>query len=79
MLVEATTIADLLKANIGKKVKIYFADKPDTNIEAKLLKVTEEQRNMPPNPYAPEESLAKNIPVTMEYGIWCFWARTRGR
>ena len=52
-LVEATTVADLLKANIGRKVKVYFADKPDANIEAKLLKVTEEQRNLPPNPYAP--------------------------
>ncbi len=51
--IEATTVADLLKGNIGRKVKVYFTDKPDANIEAKLLRVTEEQRNLSPNPYAP--------------------------
>ena len=52
-LVEATTVVDLLKGNIGRKVKVYFIDKPDVNVEAKLLKVTQEQRNLSPNPYAP--------------------------
>ena len=51
--VEAVTVVDLLKGNIGRHVKVYFADKPDVNVEAKLLKVTQEQRNLPPNPYAP--------------------------
>jgi hypothetical protein len=52
-LVEAVTIIDLLKGNVGKKVKVYFSDKPDANVEAKLLRVTEDQRNIPPNPYVP--------------------------
>ena len=51
--VEAATVMDLLKGNIGKKVRVYFTDKPDANVEAKLLRVTEEKRNLPPNPYAP--------------------------
>jgi hypothetical protein len=51
--VEATTVADLLKGNIGRNVKVYFTDKPDVNVDAKLLKVTQEQRNLLPNPYAP--------------------------
>jgi hypothetical protein len=51
--VEATTIADLLKANIGKKVKIYLADKTETAVEGKLINVTEEERKTPPNPYEP--------------------------
>jgi len=38
--IEATTVVDLLKGNIGRKVKVYFTDKPDANVEAKLLKVT---------------------------------------
>ena len=51
--VEATTMVDLLKGNIGRNVKVYFNDKPDANVEAKLLKVTQEQQNLPTNPYAP--------------------------
>ena len=51
--VEATTVVDLLKGNIGRKVSIYFTDKPDVAVEVKLLKVTEEQRNLLLNPYAP--------------------------
>ena len=51
--VEATTMVDLLKGNIGRNVKVYFNDKPDANVEAKLLKVTQEQKNLPTNPYAP--------------------------
>lgn len=52
-LVDAVTIVDLLKGNIGRRVKVYFTDKPDANVEAKLLKVTQEPRNLPPDPYAP--------------------------
>jgi hypothetical protein len=50
---EAATVPDLLKANIGKKMKIYLADKTETAIEGKLLYVTEEQSKTPPNPYEP--------------------------
>ncbi|MGA2091913.1 MAG: hypothetical protein ABSH16_00705 [Sedimentisphaerales bacterium] len=65
--VEATTIADLLKANLGKKVKIYFADKNDSAIDAKLLNVTEEQRKTPPNPYEPGRIIVEENPYY--YGI----------
>jgi len=60
--VEPVTIIDLLKASIGRKIKVYFADKPDANVEAKLLKVTEEQRNLPSNPYAPGKVIAEVNP-----------------
>jgi hypothetical protein len=49
--VEATTMVDLLKGNIGRKVSIYFADKSDVPVEVKILKVTEEPQYEPPNPY----------------------------
>ena len=51
--VEATTMADLLKGNVGRKVKIYLTDKADVAVEGKLLGVTEEPRSVPPNPYSP--------------------------
>ena len=65
--VEATTVADLLKGNIGRKVKVYFTDKPDANVEAKLLKVTEEPRMFPPNPYNPGRFVGGEYPGY--YGI----------
>ena len=51
--VEPTTMADLLKANIGKKVKIYLSDKAESAIDGKILNVTEEEKKSPPNPYEP--------------------------
>lgn len=65
--VETTTVADLLKGNIGRKVKVYFTDKPDANVEAKLLKVTEEPRMSPPNPYNPGRFVGGEYPGY--YGI----------
>jgi hypothetical protein len=65
--VEAATMVDLLKGNIGRKVKVYFTDKPDANVEAKLLKVTQEQQNLPPNPYAPGRAIGGEMPGY--YGI----------
>ena len=65
--IEATTVVDLLKGNIGRKVKVYFTDKPDANVEAKLLKVTEEPRKFPPNPYNPGLSISGEYPGY--YGI----------
>jgi hypothetical protein len=66
-LVEAATVVDLLKGNIGKKVTVYFNDKPDANVEAKLLKVTQEQRNLPPDPYVPGRVISGEMPGY--YGI----------
>jgi hypothetical protein len=65
--VEPTTMADLLKANIGKKVKIYLSDKAESSIDGKILNVTEEEKKSPPNPYEPGTiSGAEN---THYYGI----------
>ena len=66
-LVDEVTIVDLLKGNVGKNVKVYFSDKPDTNVEAKLLKVTEEQRNLLPNPYVPGRVISEGN--TYYYGV----------
>jgi hypothetical protein len=66
-LVDEVTIVDLLKGNVGKNVKVYFSDKPDTNVEAKLLKVTEEQRNLLPNPYVPGRVISEGNPYY--YGV----------
>jgi hypothetical protein len=65
--VEATTVVDLLKGNIGRKVSIYFTDKPDVAVEVKLLKVTEEPRKSPPNPYSPGRFVGEENPGY--YGI----------
>jgi hypothetical protein len=65
--VDAVTIVDLLKGNIGRRVKVYFTDKPDANVEAKLLKVTQEPRNLPPDPYAPGRVIEYGNPSY--YGI----------
>ncbi len=53
--VEATTIVDLLKSNIGRKMRIYLppVDKEDVSVEGKLVMVTEEPPSVPPNPYVP--------------------------
>ncbi len=52
-LVEAMAMIDLLRSNIGKKVKVYFIDKPDVPVEVKLLRVAEESENLPPSyPYS---------------------------
>jgi len=66
-LVEAVTVVDLLKGNIGRKVSIYFTDKPDVAVEVKLLKVTEEPRRSPPNPYGPGRFIGEENPGY--YGI----------
>lgn len=52
---EATTMADLLKANVARKVRIYpsSAAKEEVFIEGKLIQVTESPKIEPPNPYAP--------------------------
>jgi hypothetical protein len=65
--VEATTVVDLLKGNIGRQVKVYFTDKPDANVEAKLLGVTEEPRKSLPNPYSPGRFIGEENPGY--YGI----------
>jgi hypothetical protein len=60
-------MADLLKANIGKKMKMYLVDKTEAAIEGKLLDVTEEERKMPPNPYEPGRIIGVENPYY--YGV----------
>ena len=54
-LVEAVSIIDLLKANIGGRVRIYPSSyaKDEVFVEGKLIRLTESPKIEPPNPYAP--------------------------
>ncbi len=47
---EAITIPELLKANLGKRVKLYMGEK---TLEGKVLRVAENRRFPKPQPYTP--------------------------
>jgi hypothetical protein len=65
--VEAVTVIDLLKANIGKQVKIYITDKTETSVDGKLINVTEEPKKIPPSPYEPGRIIGAENPAY--YGV----------
>jgi hypothetical protein len=54
-LVDAVTMIDLLKANVGRRVRIYLSaySKDDVFVEGKLIRLIEGPKIEPPNPYAP--------------------------
>jgi hypothetical protein len=56
-LVEAVTMIDLLKANIGRRVRIYTSSssyaREEVFVEGKLINLTEQPKIEPPNPYTP--------------------------
>jgi len=52
-LIEAISIAELLKANVGKKVKLYFPDPDEPMVEGKILYFAQDRENPKPEPYAP--------------------------
>jgi hypothetical protein len=56
--VEATSVADLLKGNIGKQIKVYLIDKDAAPIDGKLICVTSDAQKSPPNPYAPGRAVS---------------------
>ncbi|MFC1675982.1 hypothetical protein ACFL3G_02835 [Planctomycetota bacterium] len=52
-LIEAISIAELLKANAGKKVKLYFTDSDTPMIEGEILYFAQDRERPKPEPYAP--------------------------
>ena len=52
-LIEAISIAELLKANVGKKVKLYFPDPDEPMVEGKILYFAQDREKPKPQPYAP--------------------------
>jgi len=51
--IEAISIAELLKANVGKKVKLYFPDPDEPMVEGKILYFAQDRKRSKPEPYAP--------------------------
>lgn len=52
-LIEAISIAELLKANVGKKVKLYFPDPDEPMVEGEILYFAQDREKPKPAPYAP--------------------------
>jgi len=52
-LVEAVTIPELLKANVGCKVRLFFSDMEKTMTEGTIKYFAEDRERSRPNPYAP--------------------------
>jgi hypothetical protein len=52
-LIEAISITELLKANAGKKVKLYFPDPDEPMVEGKILYFAQDRERPKPEPYAP--------------------------
>ena len=52
-LIEAISIAELLKANVGKKVKLYFPDPDEPMVEGEILYFAQDREKPKPEPYAP--------------------------
>ncbi len=52
-LIEAISIAELLKANVGKKVKLYFPDPDEPMVEGEILYFAQDGERPKSEPYAP--------------------------
>ncbi|MHC4423950.1 MAG: hypothetical protein ACYSWR_04705, partial [Planctomycetota bacterium] len=52
-LIEAINIAELLKANVGKPVKLYFPDPDEPMVQGKILYFAQDRKRPKPEPYAP--------------------------
>jgi hypothetical protein len=52
-LIDAISIAELLKANVGKKVKLYFPDPEEPMVEGRISYFARDRRRPRPEPYAP--------------------------
>ena len=52
-MVEAVTIAELLKANVGRKVLLYLSGGEKPIIKGVIKYFAEDKAFDPPNPYAP--------------------------
>ncbi|MHC4705661.1 MAG: hypothetical protein ACYS8I_01060 [Planctomycetota bacterium] len=52
-LIDAISIAELLKANVGKRVKLYFPDPEEPTVQGKILHFPQDREAPKPEPYAP--------------------------
>jgi len=52
-LVEAVTIPEMLRVNIGRKIKLYLSGKEEPVIEGMIKYFAEDRERLRPNPYAP--------------------------
>jgi len=52
-LIEAISIAELLKANVGKKVKLYFPDPDEPTVEGEIFYFSQDRERPKSEPYAP--------------------------
>ncbi|MHC4150225.1 MAG: hypothetical protein ACYSR5_12175 [Planctomycetota bacterium] len=52
-LIDAITVAELLKANVGKQVKLYFPDPDEPMVEGRILYFAHDRKRPKPEPYAP--------------------------
>lgn len=50
---EAVNISELLKANVGSKVRLWFSDREDSAVEGVIKYFAEDREPPMPNPYAP--------------------------
>jgi len=51
--IDAINVAELLRANVGKTVKLYFPDPDEPTIEGKILYFAQDRQTPKPEPYAP--------------------------
>ncbi|MHC4259832.1 MAG: hypothetical protein ACYSTF_05400 [Planctomycetota bacterium] len=52
-LIDAISIAELLKANVGRRVKLYFPDPEEPTVEGKIMHLPQDREAPKPEPYAP--------------------------
>ena len=51
--IDAINVAELLRANVGKIVKLYFPDPDEPTVEGKILYFAQDRQTPKPEPYAP--------------------------
>ena len=60
--IEAISIEELLRANVGKRVELSFDDKGESTIRGLLSSFAENRSEPQPNPYAPGRENYSNVP-----------------
>jgi hypothetical protein len=60
--IEAISIEELLRTNVGKEVQLSFDDKGETTIHGVLSSFAENRSEPQPNPYAPGSMDYSNVP-----------------
>jgi len=60
--IEAISVEELLRINVGKEVQLSFDDKGETTIQGILSSFAENRSEPQPNPYAPRSMDYSNVP-----------------